>query len=821
MKKSIFFIFTILLVFTFFRSSFSQDKIVLLEQFTGAWCGWCVDGTYIMDQILEKYPDNVIGVKIHSGDSMEIEEYPPMNTALKVPGFPSGAIDRKSWGGSYAVYRNTWMQNVETAIQSTPRVGVQLAYAINRESRQLQAKVYCTMLKDVSNTLKFNVYILEDSVSGEGKGWDQSNYLSNKAGYEDNPYYHLPNPIIGYQHMKVVRKMLGGPFGMGDVPKPAKSGEVYTYDFSYDIPLEWDIDQLHFIGLVQIDESNNFEILNCAYGVEGEPEMQLTSTGESFDVVPQGVPFDKVYNLKNISSSEKTFELALKNSDRTPSDWTGQVIINKELTTVAGNETKTVSVTLDPGADADITLQIVPGQTLGVGDVDIELSSVDNPEGFRSKGVISCYSQELENLEVINAGESKYSIQSQLNNTNWDGFFSLNSSDYNQFREKFILKNHIVWNTGAADRFTQDDVNSILADIEAGRKVFVCGNLSASYLSTYGGLPTFGAEPIGFSTQGYGSSPWRVWFSGVAGDPISLNFGTKTEGNLIQYLINLMKITDTENTKPFLHFTYDGKKVQTIGSTRDTADISGKDAVFGVRVRHENTRSVLLGINPYVIVNADIRQELISRIIQWLNNTGPELDLNQELLDFGYILLDEDKLIPVVMHNPGDENLIVSEISIDGMDAYAFTIENQNQLPITIEPGKYKNFMVKFKPIAEQSYKANLNIKSDAGMNPEVVLDIVASGGTTGIFERSKNSIFTVMPNPASDKLRIITGNELSLFDNCSISVYNLHGIQLLSSKIENTYEKTIDISELNPGNYYIVLNISGKRYFEPLIIVR
>jgi len=31
----------------------AQIKNVLLEQHTGAWCGWCVDGTVVMDEILE------------------------------------------------------------------------------------------------------------------------------------------------------------------------------------------------------------------------------------------------------------------------------------------------------------------------------------------------------------------------------------------------------------------------------------------------------------------------------------------------------------------------------------------------------------------------------------------------------------------------------------------------------------------------------------------------------------------------------------------------------------------------------------------------
>jgi hypothetical protein len=28
-------------------------KRVLLEQYTGAWCGWCVDGSVVMDELIK------------------------------------------------------------------------------------------------------------------------------------------------------------------------------------------------------------------------------------------------------------------------------------------------------------------------------------------------------------------------------------------------------------------------------------------------------------------------------------------------------------------------------------------------------------------------------------------------------------------------------------------------------------------------------------------------------------------------------------------------------------------------------------------------
>lgn len=55
-------------------SSDSQVKRVLLEQFTGSWCGWCVDGSYVMELLEEDYPDTFIGCKIHNGDSWLLQK---------------------------------------------------------------------------------------------------------------------------------------------------------------------------------------------------------------------------------------------------------------------------------------------------------------------------------------------------------------------------------------------------------------------------------------------------------------------------------------------------------------------------------------------------------------------------------------------------------------------------------------------------------------------------------------------------------------------------------------------------------------------------
>jgi hypothetical protein len=108
--------------------------------------------------------------------------------------------------------------------------------------------------------------------------------------------------------------------------------------------------------------------------------------------------------------------------------------------------------------------------------------------------------------------------------------------------------------------------------------------------------------------------------SGVDGDPISGPLGNEIEGNLIKYLLTLVKITDPLKAYSFMHFKNDGYHVLVSGNSRDTLEIKGEDAHVGIRVDNGQSRAVLLSMTPYVLVNENILSTLIDRIIRWLDD---------------------------------------------------------------------------------------------------------------------------------------------------------------------------------------------------------
>ena len=77
---------------------------------------------------------------------------------------------------------------------------------------------------------RFNAYLLEDNLIH-----NQENSMNDDISYPD--LFGRGDPILGYVHDHVLRKMLGGPYGInpggGDgIPLNVTPGQTYSYTFS-------------------------------------------------------------------------------------------------------------------------------------------------------------------------------------------------------------------------------------------------------------------------------------------------------------------------------------------------------------------------------------------------------------------------------------------------------------------------------------------------------------------------------------------------------------------------------------------------------------
>ncbi len=589
----------------------AQVKNVLLEQHTGAWCGWCVDGTVKMDEILDLYGEQVIGVKIHNGDDMAIPEQSTVARALGLTGYPTGSIDRKDFGGSVFLSRNAWKTSCESQMQQKAKAEVDCFYTLDKEARIVRIQVMANITESMNFPLKFNAYIVEDDVTGVGRGYNQSNYLSGRPGYEDTPYYEQPSTIIGYHHMKVVRKMIGGAWGVaGDLPELVQAGDFYSYEFESEIDEAWKIDDVYFVGMLQADAEDNKEIINSAIAIEDGSLLNtiINSDTPTAKALPSGSDFNNTFTLENVTNEEQTYTVILSTTDKTPADWSAEFTSGATELAASGTEQATGQIVVPANSTAELLLTLRIGPTLGLGDAKMVLELEGTPTITRSR-MISGISDEIENL-LLETG-SYYSMRPYLNNTYRNNIVTLDISDYLAFANEMTNVKLVIWNKGPSDGISPDEID-IIKNTENVNN-FICGDGVIGSLINPDNLNFFGLEFIGWNLEAQGSN-FTIRISGQEDDVITGDLGENIEGHLIQYYINMVRITDTENVFPIMHFQDDGTRKHNDVMYFVTAD----DAIFGIRSTKNNTRTVLLGMSPYTIADGNVRRTLVNNILDWL-----------------------------------------------------------------------------------------------------------------------------------------------------------------------------------------------------------
>jgi hypothetical protein len=169
----------------------------------------------------------------------------------------------------------------------------------------------------------------------------------------------------------------------------------------------------------------------------------------------------------------------------------------------------------------------------------------------------------------------------------------------------------VIWNKGPSDTLSYDEIDTIKNTKDVNH--FICGNRVIGSLLNPDNLSFFGLRWIGWNLEEQGWTS-RILISGQQGDVITGNLGENIEGHLIGYYINMVRIIDTENVFPIMHFQNDGRRKHRSVTYSVTAD----DAIFGIRSTRNNTRTVLLGISPYIIADENIRRTLVNSILDWL-----------------------------------------------------------------------------------------------------------------------------------------------------------------------------------------------------------
>ncbi len=256
--------------------SASIEKEVLLHEYAATWCQYCPDAKYILNQILDT-TDYIIPVSIHKSDPMAFSEGVELfNTYITNPagiGVPSGDMDHYPLTPYVAIMPSSWDSYSWDRSRHTVPVAVSASNNYNASSNEVYIDMNATFYGQLSGDLRFNAYVVEDSVSG-GSSYDQANFFNNQQGH---PYYGAGNPIEGYQHRHILRATAGGAWGHeNSIPENINNGDQFSLRDTFSLNSQWQTDQITVVAFVHRYNSDHQKriVLNAV-------EMELNGSSKN------------------------------------------------------------------------------------------------------------------------------------------------------------------------------------------------------------------------------------------------------------------------------------------------------------------------------------------------------------------------------------------------------------------------------------------------------------------------------------------------------------------------------------------------------------
>ena len=209
----------------------SENKNVLLEEYTGRKCSYCPEGHKIAAAIKAANPDDVVLMRIHTGYYAP-PSYPNFNTIFgqvlanqsEITGYPAGTINRHVFSGnSTSMNRNAWDYASNQILNQTAVVNIGMNAVIDTANRNLFVEVELFYTKNKSvNSNRINVVVLQDNIVGSQVGASEL----NPADGTDEVY----------NHKHILRHMLFGAWGT--IVDSISEGSYVRKTIKYTLPSE-------------------------------------------------------------------------------------------------------------------------------------------------------------------------------------------------------------------------------------------------------------------------------------------------------------------------------------------------------------------------------------------------------------------------------------------------------------------------------------------------------------------------------------------------------------------------------------------------------
>ena len=305
------------------------ERRFVMEELTGTWCGWCPRGFVVIEDSKALYGDRFIPIAMHGGDPMAHSNVGDFREELGMSSFPMMSAQRVTPSPLTQTRANAFQEYFD---QTGAIATVETTASVDAATRMVTVELTAEFYAESNEEYRFVAAITEDGVTGTDGGYAQANYYAfgnygPMGGYE-NLIDPVPASMMVYNH--VLREYLGGLRGdVGSVPATVNAGDVVTYTYTYEVPADYDLSQLHAVGMLT-NQTRGGTIVNAQSTAVTGTVSTTATLAPAIEVSVSPNPTDDFTYLRLDLPDAQPVQLALY-------DFTGRMLMTRNYGTLSGN----------------------------------------------------------------------------------------------------------------------------------------------------------------------------------------------------------------------------------------------------------------------------------------------------------------------------------------------------------------------------------------------------------------------------------------------------------------------------------------------------
>jgi hypothetical protein len=239
----------------------ADQRVVLVEEFTGASCSPCPTARELLNAIVTSHPEHIIPVEIHLFDFPQSKPKAGAKYDFRtqdgteisrvfyglVGQMPSAGVNRIPYNNNILLSPGAWSSAINAQLAIAPQANVRVTSAYDESSKTAIIKVTVAYLQAVSKDQFLTVSVLENELVDKQD-------MPDGTTKDDYEFEHTLRDIItDYQ----------GDRFLAEVPSK-EPGRVYERTFIYQVDGAWNPDHCEVVAFVHNNQADSKEILQAA-----------------------------------------------------------------------------------------------------------------------------------------------------------------------------------------------------------------------------------------------------------------------------------------------------------------------------------------------------------------------------------------------------------------------------------------------------------------------------------------------------------------------------------------------------------------------------